>query len=161
MPSTEKNLTRLLHDLEKERRVSIRSTLSSLSPFEIARLLEAIEPRNREILWRMVDREDEGEILKELVDDVRQNLIDQMNTDQIIAATQDLELDDEGFNQCMEEQVKNSKSASKFKGNQLDLSSIEETQILGYDRLNAEGKVLGLWNEPGLQFQELRIVEKL
>ena len=64
-----------------------------------------------------------------------------------IAREQDLELDDEGFNQCMEEQVKNSKSASKFKGNQLDLSSIEETQFLGYDRLNAEGKVLGLWND--------------
>ena len=64
-----------------------------------------------------------------------------------IAREQDLELDDEGFNQCMKEQVKNSKSASKFKGNQLDLSSIEETQFLGYDRLNAEGKVLGLWND--------------
>jgi alanyl-tRNA synthetase len=47
----------------------------------------------------------------------------------------------------MEEQVKNSKSASKFKGNQLDLSAIDETQFLGYDRLNAEGKVLGLWND--------------
>ena len=45
----------------------------------------------------------------------------------------------------MEEQVKNSKSASKFKGTQLDLSAIDETQFLGYDRLNAEGKVLGLW----------------
>ena len=64
-----------------------------------------------------------------------------------IAREQDLELDDEGFTQCMKEQVKNSKSASKFKGNQLDLSSIEETQFLGYDRLNAEGKVLGLWND--------------
>ena len=62
-----------------------------------------------------------------------------------IAREQDLELDEEGFNQCMEEQVKNSKSASKFKGTQLDLSSIEETQFLGYDRLNAEGIVLGLW----------------
>ena len=62
-----------------------------------------------------------------------------------IAREQDLELDEEGFNQCMEEQVKNSKSASKFKGTQLDLSSIEETQFLGYDRLNAEGTVLGLW----------------
>ena len=64
-----------------------------------------------------------------------------------IAREQDLDLDEGGFNQCMEEQVKNSKSASKFKGNQLDLSSIEETQFLGYDRLNAEGKVLGLWND--------------
>ena len=94
MSNTEKNLTQLLHDLEKERSIGIRSKLSSLSPYEIARLLEAMEPRNREILWRMVDHEDEGEVLKELVDDVRQNLIDQMDTNQIIAATQDLELDD-------------------------------------------------------------------
>ena len=53
-----------------------------------------MEPRNREILWRMIGKEDEGEVLKELVEDVRQNLIDQMDTNQIISATQDLELDD-------------------------------------------------------------------
>ena len=64
-----------------------------------------------------------------------------------IAREQELELDEAGFNKCMEEQVKNSKSGSKFKGNQLDLSAIDETQFLGYDRLNAEGKVLGLWND--------------
>ena len=92
--TTEKNLIQLLHDLEKEKSVGIRSKLSSLSPFEIARLLEAMEPSNRDILWRMVGKEDEGEILKELVDDVRQTLIDQMDTNQIIAATQDLQLDD-------------------------------------------------------------------
>ncbi len=92
--ATEKNLLQLLHDLEEERSIGIQSKLSSLSPFEIARLLEAMEPRNREILWRMIGKEDEGEVLKELVEDVRQNLIDQMDTNQIIVATQDLELDD-------------------------------------------------------------------
>ena len=94
MTNTEKNLTQILHDLEKERSIGIRSKLSSLSPYEIARLLEAMEPRNREILWRMVDQEDEGEVLKELVEDIRQNFIHEMDTNQIIAATQDLELDD-------------------------------------------------------------------
>ena len=94
MTNTEKNLTQILHDLEKERSIGIRSKLSSLSPYEIARLLEAMEPRNREILWRMVDQEDEGEVLKELVEDIRQNFINEMDTNQIIAATQDLELDD-------------------------------------------------------------------
>ena len=64
-----------------------------------------------------------------------------------IAREQDLKLDEAGFNKCMEEQVKNSKSASKFKGTQLDLSSIDETKFLGYDRLNAEGKILSLWND--------------
>ena len=46
-----------------------------------------------------------------------------------IAREQGLKLDEDGFNQCMEEQVKNSKSASKFKSAQLDLSSIEETRF--------------------------------
>jgi alanyl-tRNA synthetase len=63
-----------------------------------------------------------------------------------IAREQDLTLDQEGFNQCMAQQVKNSKSASKFKGTQLDLSSIAETHFLGYERLAAEGVVLGLWD---------------
>lgn len=63
-----------------------------------------------------------------------------------IAREQDLTLDKEGFSQCMAQQVKNSKSASKFKGTQLNLSSITETHFLGYERLTAEGAVLGLWD---------------
>ena len=77
--TTEKNLIQLLHDLEAEKSIGIQNKLSSLSPFEIARLLEAMEPRNRNILWRMVEKEDEGEVLKELVEDVRQTLIDQLS----------------------------------------------------------------------------------
>tara|TARA_B110000305_G_C19450727_1_gene647765 strand:+ start:31 stop:2601 length:2571 start_codon:yes stop_codon:yes gene_type:complete len=64
-----------------------------------------------------------------------------------IAREQDLSLDQEGFDQCMAQQVKNSKSASKFKGTQLDLSSILATHFLGYERLTAEGEILGLWEE--------------
>ncbi|MFL2561327.1 MAG: magnesium transporter [Gammaproteobacteria bacterium] len=94
MQHSEKKLTDLIQDLEKDRVTSIKNTLSSLSPYEIARLLESIEPRNREILWEMVDQEDEGEVLKELIEDVRQNLINQMDTQELIAATQDMELDD-------------------------------------------------------------------
>ncbi|MDA9970050.1 alanine--tRNA ligase [Gammaproteobacteria bacterium] len=63
-----------------------------------------------------------------------------------IAREQDLTLDQKGFDICMAEQVKNSKSASKFKAVQLDLSSIADTNFLGYDRLTAQGKTLGLWD---------------
>ena len=62
-----------------------------------------------------------------------------------IAREQDLKLDEDGFNACMKEQVQNSKSASKFKGVSMDLSSIQETKFLGYDLLEAKGKVLGIW----------------
>ena len=62
-----------------------------------------------------------------------------------IAREQNLKLDEDGFNACMKEQVQNSKSASKFKGVSIDLSSIQETKFLGYDLLEAKGKVLGIW----------------
>ena len=89
-----KKLSAVIKDLEKDRANSVKNTLSSLSPYEIARLLESIEPRTREILWQLVDQDDEGEVLKELVDDVRQNIIDEMDAEELIAATQDMELDD-------------------------------------------------------------------
>ena len=94
MQQSEKKLSVVIKDLEKDRANSVKNTLSSLSPYEIARLLESIEPRTREILWQLVDQDDEGEVLKELVDDVRQNIIDAMDTEELIAATQDMELDD-------------------------------------------------------------------
>ena len=63
-----------------------------------------------------------------------------------IAREQNLTLDEKGFDECMAEQVKNSKSASQFKAIQLDLTSIKATKFLGYERLTAEGKILGIWD---------------
>ena len=94
MEKSEKKLSTIINDLEKDKATNIQSTLSSLNPSEIARLLESLTQRERNVLWQMVDQEDEGEILKELIEEVRQNLISQMNASELIAATQDMELDD-------------------------------------------------------------------
>jgi len=94
MEKSEKKLSTIINDLEKDQAINIKNTLSSLNPSEIARLLESLTPRERNVLWQMVDQEDEGEILKELIEEVRQNLISQMDASELIAATQDMELDD-------------------------------------------------------------------
>ena len=94
MEKSEKKLSTIINDLEKDKAINIKNTLSSLNPSEIARLLESLTPRERNVLWQMVDQEDEGEILKELIEEVRQNLISQMDASELIAATQDMELDD-------------------------------------------------------------------
>ena len=94
MEKSEKKLTKIINALEKDKAINIQNTLSSLNPSEIARLLESLTTRERNVLWQMVDKEDEGEILKELIEEVRQNLISQMDTSELIAATQDMELDD-------------------------------------------------------------------
>jgi len=94
MQLSEKKFGELISDLERDQITSIQKTLTSLNPSEIARLLESLTPGKRKIIWQLVDQDDEGDVLKELVDDVRQNLIDEMDTIELIAATQDMELDD-------------------------------------------------------------------
>jgi magnesium transporter len=94
MQQPDNNLGQLIQDLESDQVAGIRKTLTSLNPPEIARLLESLTVGKRKIIWQLVDQDDEGEILKELVDDVRQNLIGEMDASELIAVTQDMELDD-------------------------------------------------------------------
>jgi len=94
MQHSEKKLGKLISDLERDQIASIQQTLTSLHPSEIARLLESLTPGKRKIIWQLVDQDDEGDVLKELVEDVRHNLIEEMDATELIAATQDMELDD-------------------------------------------------------------------
>ena len=94
MQHSDKKLGKVISDLERDQIASIQKTLTSLNPSEIARLLESLTPGKRKIIWQLVDQDDEGDVLKELVEDVRQNLIGEMDATELIAATQDMELDD-------------------------------------------------------------------
>jgi magnesium transporter len=68
--------------------------VAALHPAEIALLLESVPPRQRELVWEMVDRELEGDVLVELNENVRQELIDLMEPGELVAATEGLEVDD-------------------------------------------------------------------
>ncbi|NDB16672.1 MAG: magnesium transporter, partial [Gammaproteobacteria bacterium] len=61
---------------------------------EIALLLESVPPRQRELVWGMVDPELEGDVLVELNENVRQELIGEMATEELVAAAEGMELDD-------------------------------------------------------------------
>jgi len=68
--------------------------LTGLHPAEIALLLESVPPRQRELVWNMVDPELEGDVLLELSDSVRQELIEEMETEELVAAAEGMEVDD-------------------------------------------------------------------
>jgi magnesium transporter len=68
--------------------------INSLHPAEIASLIESLPPAKREIVWEFVDPELEGEVLVELNDEVRAELIGGMDAEELIAATEGLEVDD-------------------------------------------------------------------
>jgi magnesium transporter len=97
MESTDKKefrLQALRTALESGTMRGIHRMINALHPAEIASLLESLPPARREVVWELVDPEDEGEVLVELNDEVRANLISGMDADELVAAMEGMELDD-------------------------------------------------------------------
>ena len=80
--------------LASGRLLPARRALHALAPSEIADLLESLPPRQRAIVWNMVSPEDDGEVLLHLGDDVRDELIKQMDVNELVAAAEELDIDD-------------------------------------------------------------------
>ena len=72
----------------------VHRLVNSMHPAEIASLLESLPPAQREIVWDLVEPELEGEVLVELAEEVRASLIREMEPEELVAAAEDLELDD-------------------------------------------------------------------
>jgi magnesium transporter len=91
---TQGNLQLLRKQLDSGRLRTAGLMINSLHPGEIARLLESLPHRERALLWEMVDPDVEGDVLVEVSDEVRESLIEGMQTEELIAATEGMELDD-------------------------------------------------------------------
>jgi len=68
--------------------------LAAMHPAEIALLIESVPQRQRELVWNLVDPELEGDVLLELSEGVRQELIEEMDTAELVAAAEGMEVDD-------------------------------------------------------------------
>ncbi|MBE0486294.1 magnesium transporter [Marinobacter sp.] len=65
-----------------------------LSPSDIAHLLESSPPRQRALLWNLVDKQLEGEVLQYLGDDIRGYFLSQLNAQELADIIEDFESDD-------------------------------------------------------------------
>jgi len=92
--STQQRLETLSTALHSGTAAQVRQLLASLHPAEIGDLLQSLPHGPREILWRLVDAEDKGEALIEVNDDVRAGLIEEMETEQLVAIIEGLHTDD-------------------------------------------------------------------
>ena len=68
--------------------------LNELHPADVAAVLESLPPRERNIVWILVKPEDDGEVLLEVSDAVRETLIESMDKDELLAAVDDLDADE-------------------------------------------------------------------
>ncbi len=88
------NLKELRKRLDSGEMRGARSLIGSLHPSELARLLESLPLEQRAIVWEMVDAELGGDVLVEVAEEVRDRLIEGMQTEDLIAAIEGMEVDD-------------------------------------------------------------------
>ena len=88
------NLRLLRESLDSGSMRSARLLIHSMHPSELARLLESLPLRQRAVIWEMVEPELEGDVLVEVAEEVRDGLIKGMQAEELLAATEGMELDD-------------------------------------------------------------------
>ena len=88
------HLAQLSKILESGTISAAKRLLNALHPAEIADLLASLPHAQRMLLWEIVDKEVEGDVLIEVGDEVRATLLRTMDVNEIRAAAGNLDLDD-------------------------------------------------------------------
>ncbi|WP_373973763.1 magnesium transporter [Chitinibacter sp. SCUT-21] len=87
------------HDLveqlvHRQNLAELQMKLAALHPADIAHILEALPPADRLTIWGLVDADDDGEILLEVSDAVRESLLADMAPHEMVAAAGQLDTDE-------------------------------------------------------------------
>lgn len=67
---------------------------SGLDPSDIAHLLESSPPKQRKLLWQLVEDDLDGDVLQYLSDEIRSDFLSEMDAKDVISIAEDLEIDD-------------------------------------------------------------------
>lgn len=133
--TTQATLQRLRELLDSSDLPAVRALIHDLHPSEVAHILESMPPQQRDVVWELVDAEDEGDILVEVVDEVRDGLIEGMQTEELVAAAEGMEVDD-----LADLLVDLPESVSDQVLQSLDLQDQERLrEVLAYDEDSAGG----------------------
>ncbi len=82
------------HLVHKQNLSALQHRLEKLHPADVAYILEALPLDDRLMVWDLVKAERDGEILLEVSDAVRQTLIADMDSEELLAAAEQLDTDE-------------------------------------------------------------------
>lgn len=80
--------------VHKQNLAELQRKLEALHPADIAYILEALPLDERRLVWDLVKAENDGEILLEVSDSVRESLIETMDKAELLAAAESLDTDE-------------------------------------------------------------------
>lgn len=142
----DQQLARLTNIVESGSFTHAKALLAAMHPAEIADLLESLPQSERHVLWDMVDPEVEGDVLVETHDEVRATLVLEMDSSELKAVSQNLDLDDlADFIQSLPETL-----TREVLGGMTDQHRRRLEQVLSY----AEDSAGGLMNLDAITVRE-------
>jgi len=80
--------------VSRQNLAKLENLLNDLHPADIADILESLPIEQRYIVWDLVKTENDGDILVEVSDSVRQTLIAEMDSSELLAAAEQLDTDE-------------------------------------------------------------------
>ena len=80
--------------VHKQNLAELQNKLDKLHPADVAYILEALPLEERLVVWDLVKAGRDGEILLEVSDSVRETLIENMDTRELVAAAEQLDTDE-------------------------------------------------------------------
>jgi len=80
--------------VHKQNLAELQKNLDQLHPADVAYILEALPLKERLVVWDLVKAERDGEILLKVSDAVRETLIAHMETNELVAAAEQLDTDE-------------------------------------------------------------------
>lgn len=87
-------LSGVIHALDEGSIGDTRVLLKAMRAPELANLLESMPSKPRRVVWELLDEERENQVLQHLHEDVRGDFLASMDTQQLLAAADDLATDD-------------------------------------------------------------------
>jgi magnesium transporter len=91
---TQEHLRALTDALDSGAFVQVRRMLNHLPAPTIAHLLESSPTNTREVLWKLVEKDNEGDVLNYLNFDIQADILNKLSPEEVASITEGLDTDD-------------------------------------------------------------------
>tara|TARA_B100000886_G_scaffold322411_1_gene265395 strand:- start:660 stop:1997 length:1338 start_codon:yes stop_codon:yes gene_type:complete len=84
----------ILSKKSEDKFIQIQRILSKMDSHEIAHCLESTPSEQRKVIWSILDKSNEADVLSELGEEIQQDLFDEISNEELLDLVQNLELDE-------------------------------------------------------------------
>jgi len=84
----------VLSKKSEDKFIQIQRILSKMDSHEIAHCLESTPSEQRKVIWSIIDKSNEAEVLSELGEEIQHDLFDEISNEELLDLVQNLELDE-------------------------------------------------------------------